>query len=246
MPSLATIPRRSRGKRPDWPRERHRSNRHPATRARAAAIEWMNPALIFAAQRGKVPACRFCPVTPESPVLPAGPSRIPARRGCMGSGCSATESMAPTFRCRFGRVSLRRRCVDCWRLGLPAPTSRFPHKIAAFEVCDTIDETAQRAGAVNTLVFRGRQDRRQQHRRLWLRGQSPRAWGEPRGGTGAAARRRRLGACGGRGAARCGRAGDRGQPHPRSCRGSGARPAGAAHRRMGRQSGSSRRPCAWW
>jgi shikimate dehydrogenase len=29
----------------------------------------------------------------------------------------------------------------------------IPHKLAAFAVCDSVDETAQRAGAVNTLVF---------------------------------------------------------------------------------------------
>lgn len=28
-----------------------------------------------------------------------------------------------------------------------------PHKIAAFEICDTVDDSARRAGAVNTLVF---------------------------------------------------------------------------------------------
>jgi shikimate dehydrogenase len=30
----------------------------------------------------------------------------------------------------------------------------IPHKVAAFEICDTVDESARRAGAVNTLVFR--------------------------------------------------------------------------------------------
>ena len=30
----------------------------------------------------------------------------------------------------------------------------LPHKLAAFEVCDTVDETARRAGAVNRLTFR--------------------------------------------------------------------------------------------
>jgi shikimate dehydrogenase len=29
----------------------------------------------------------------------------------------------------------------------------IPHKVAAFAVCDTVDETARRAGAVNTIVF---------------------------------------------------------------------------------------------
>jgi shikimate dehydrogenase len=30
----------------------------------------------------------------------------------------------------------------------------IPHKLAAFAVCDTVDESARRAGAVNTIVFR--------------------------------------------------------------------------------------------
>ncbi|HVZ09507.1 shikimate dehydrogenase [Rhodopila sp.] len=29
----------------------------------------------------------------------------------------------------------------------------IPHKVAAFEICDTVDASARRAGAVNTLVF---------------------------------------------------------------------------------------------
>jgi shikimate dehydrogenase len=29
-----------------------------------------------------------------------------------------------------------------------------PHKLAAFDICDTVEESARRAGAVNTLVFR--------------------------------------------------------------------------------------------
>ena len=29
-----------------------------------------------------------------------------------------------------------------------------PHKLAAFEICDTVEASARRAGAVNTLVFR--------------------------------------------------------------------------------------------
>ena len=35
----------------------------------------------------------------------------------------------------------------------PASTCTIPHKVAAFAVCDTVDESARRAGAVNTLVF---------------------------------------------------------------------------------------------
>jgi shikimate dehydrogenase len=32
----------------------------------------------------------------------------------------------------------------------------IPHKVAAFDICDVVDETARRAGAVNTLVFHER------------------------------------------------------------------------------------------
>jgi shikimate dehydrogenase len=38
--------------------------------------------------------------------------------------------------------------------GLAGANVTIPHKRAAFAVCDTTDETARRAGAVNTLVFR--------------------------------------------------------------------------------------------
>lgn len=39
-------------------------------------------------------------------------------------------------------------------LGFRGANVTIPHKQAAFEVCDTVDATARRAGAVNTLVFR--------------------------------------------------------------------------------------------
>ena len=39
--------------------------------------------------------------------------------------------------------------------GFAGANVTIPHKLAAFEVCDTVDETARRAGAVNTLTFRG-------------------------------------------------------------------------------------------
>ena len=38
--------------------------------------------------------------------------------------------------------------------GFAGANVTIPHKLAAFEVCDTVDDTARRAGAVNTLVFR--------------------------------------------------------------------------------------------
>ena len=39
-------------------------------------------------------------------------------------------------------------------LGFPGANVTIPHKVAAFAVCDTVDASARRAGAVNTLVFR--------------------------------------------------------------------------------------------
>jgi shikimate dehydrogenase len=39
------------------------------------------------------------------------------------------------------------------RAGFAGINCTIPHKIAAFEVCDAVDESARRAGAVNTLVF---------------------------------------------------------------------------------------------
>ena len=38
--------------------------------------------------------------------------------------------------------------------GFAGANVTIPHKLAAFEVCDVVDETARRAGAVNTLTFR--------------------------------------------------------------------------------------------
>jgi shikimate dehydrogenase len=38
--------------------------------------------------------------------------------------------------------------------GFAGANVTIPHKLAAFAICDTVDPTAQRAGAVNTLVFR--------------------------------------------------------------------------------------------
>lgn len=38
--------------------------------------------------------------------------------------------------------------------GFAGANVTIPHKLAAFEVCDTVDETARRAGAVNTLTFK--------------------------------------------------------------------------------------------
>ncbi len=38
--------------------------------------------------------------------------------------------------------------------GFAGANVTIPHKLAAFEVCDVVDDVARRAGAVNTLIFR--------------------------------------------------------------------------------------------
>lgn len=43
-----------------------------------------------------------------------------------------------------------RGLADC---GFRGANVTIPHKLAAFDVCDSVDATARRAGAVNTLVF---------------------------------------------------------------------------------------------
>jgi shikimate dehydrogenase len=37
--------------------------------------------------------------------------------------------------------------------GFAGANVTIPHKVAAFAICDTVDDTARRAGAVNTMVF---------------------------------------------------------------------------------------------
>src|SRR5689334_13239072 len=39
-------------------------------------------------------------------------------------------------------------------LGFAGANVTIPHKLAAFAICDELDDTARRAGAVNTLIFR--------------------------------------------------------------------------------------------
>jgi shikimate dehydrogenase len=39
--------------------------------------------------------------------------------------------------------------------GFAGANVTIPHKLAAFAICDTVDATAHRAGAVNTMVFKG-------------------------------------------------------------------------------------------
>ena len=113
----------------------------------------MNPALIFAEQRGKVPACRFCPVTPEFAGIAGWPvtySRSPRLHGFWLQRHGIDGAYIP-LAIRPGEFATAVRGLLA--AGFAGANVTIPHKIAAFEVCDTIDETAQRAGAVNTLVF---------------------------------------------------------------------------------------------
>ena len=98
--------------------------------------------------------------------------------------------------------------------GFAGANVTIPHKLAAFDICDTVDDTARRAGAVNTLVFReGR-----------IAGSNTDGYGfvanlrahgvDPAAGPALLAGRRRLGACGRGGAAGRRRARDGGQSHP--------------------------------
>src|SRR5690348_16685628 len=38
--------------------------------------------------------------------------------------------------------------------GFAGSNVTIPHKLAAFEICDRVEDSARRAGAVNTMVFR--------------------------------------------------------------------------------------------
>ena len=108
------------------------------------------------------------------------------------------------------------------RAGFAGVNVTIPHKVAAFAICDAVDSTARRAGAVNTMVFRERPDHRQQHRRLGVPGKPARARRRSGRRSGVDPRGRRLGARGRRGAAGTRRSGDHGEPHARPRRGSGA------------------------
>lgn len=85
------------------------------------------------------------------------------------AGWPVTYSRSP----RLHGFWLRRHAIDGAYIPLPIHEGEFPtairgllaagfaganvtipHKVAAFEICDAVDETAKRAGAVNTLVFK--------------------------------------------------------------------------------------------
>jgi shikimate dehydrogenase len=84
------------------------------------------------------------------------------------TGYPVSHSRSP----RLHGFWLRRHNIDGAYIPLPIPPDRYreaikglvaagfaganvtiPHKLNAFAVCDTVDDTARRAGAVNTLVF---------------------------------------------------------------------------------------------
>ena len=127
------------------------------TASRTGAAErgvWMKPALIFArvAWNG------------------AGMSILSGHARVAGiAGWPVTYSRSP----RLHGFWLQRHGIDGAYIPLPIRDGEFaiamrgllaagfaganvtiPHKLAAFDICDTVDDTARRAGAVNTLVFR--------------------------------------------------------------------------------------------
>ena len=121
----------------------------------------------------------------------------------------------------------------------------IPHKEEALALCDEFDEIATRCGAANTLTFT--EDGRIFGSNTDAEGflNNLRADGvDLTRGPAMVLGRRRLGACGLRGPADAGRAGDRHQPH-RGTRRAAARAAargdGAA---VGAARGGARRPCA--
>ena len=187
------------------------------TASRAGAADrgvWMKPALIF----------------PRDAWNGAGMSILSGHAQVAGiAGWPVTYSRSP----RLHGFWLQRHGIDGAYIPLPIRAGEFaiamrgllaagfaganvtiPHKLAAFDICDTVDDTARRAGAVNTLVFReGR-----------IAGSNTDGYGfvanlrahgvDPAAGAGTVAGRRRLGACGRGGASGRRRARDGGQPHP--------------------------------
>ncbi len=113
----------------------------------------MKPALIFGARAGNG----------------AGMSILSGHARVAGiAGWPVTYSRSP----RLHGFWLQRHGIDGAYLPLPIRPGDFatamrgllvagfaganvtiPHKLAAFEICDSVDDTARRAGAVNTLVF---------------------------------------------------------------------------------------------
>jgi shikimate dehydrogenase len=109
------------------------------------------------------------------PLAPA--TTLPEAPGGVLTGSTRLAGIAgwPVAHSRSPRLHgfwLRRHAIDGAYVPLPIRPEAFatavhglraagfrgmnvtqPHKLAAFEVCDFVDETARRAGAVNTIVF---------------------------------------------------------------------------------------------
>ena len=83
--------------------------------------------------------------------LAGGHSRSPRLHGFWLEKHALT---APTFRCRSAPEHFDATVRGLMHAGFAGANVTIPHKLAAFEVCDTVDDTARRAGAVNTLTFR--------------------------------------------------------------------------------------------
>lgn len=96
--------------------------------------------------------------------IPSGHARVAGI-----TGWPVSHSRSP----RLHGFWLRRYAIDGAYVPLPVQPNNFavamggllaagfaganvtiPHKIAAFDVCDSVDDSARRAGAVNTLLFR--------------------------------------------------------------------------------------------
>ena len=80
--------------------------------------------------------------------------------------------------------------------GFAGANVTIPHKLAAFDICDTVDDTARRAGAVNTLVFREGRIAGSNTDGYGFVANLRRPWRGPDGRRRTLAGRRRLGACG--------------------------------------------------
>ncbi len=62
-------------------------------------------------------------------------------------------STAPMCRCRSNPAHFPAAIRGLMVAGFAGANVTIPHKVAAFAICDTVDDSARRAGAVNTLVF---------------------------------------------------------------------------------------------
>ena len=83
---------------------------------------------------------------------PVGHSRSPRLHGLLAAPARHRRRLPAAAGAR--RSASPPRCARLADLGFRGANVTIPHKEAAFAVCDRVDATAHRAGAVNTLVFR--------------------------------------------------------------------------------------------